>query len=129
MSEPGWVQAERPQPGSLCCRSSWHWSATADQTPPLVAHPSLGSVSGPEAGGVGWPGRCPGSILTPRLASSPRGAVLHVDGHAECHRSTRSRLQSDRPLQVSPRPWQCLSSYRLPGALTSVTSCSLLTAP
>lgn len=126
--EPGQVQAERLQPGSLCCRSPWYGSA---QTPPLAACLlRLGSVSGPEVGGVGLAGTVPGTILTPCLASCPRGAVLHVDGRAKRCRSTWGRLQSDRPLQVSPRPWQCLSSYRPPGALTAaVTSCSLLTAP
>lgn len=120
------------QPGRLCCSGhiwtpfsasvsssgDWRVTLTCSISPPGSLR--LGCTSELRWGsGAGRDG-IPGSDLTSCLVSCPRGAVLHVNGRAECHSGTWGCLQSDRPLQVSPPPtpppsWpQLLLSARSP---------------
>ena len=104
------------QPGRLCYRGpwahrdaflslgfqfwDWRFTLTCSISPPGSL--MLGCTTELRWGrGAGRDG-IPGSVLTSCLVSCPRGAVLHVNGRAECHSGTWGCLQNDRPLQVSP---------------------------
>ena len=89
-----------PFSASVSSSGDWRVTLTCSISPPGSLR--LGCTSELRWGrGAGRDG-IPGSVLTSCLVSCPRGAVLHVNGHAECHSGTWGCLQNDRPLQVSP---------------------------